>query len=361
MALTPGFIGSWDALSPLEAYSSPRPTSPYLYDCTSPAAAPLVPGQQYPDKITVVMSVSEIESHRERSSARDTAFGSFPASCRPDMSAAHHSAGNRRGTPLQAEIARLSKLSSSALGGLFCILQGVMASLIRILTCGRRPRASLPRMLGMFDVCHCLCLMLAVCSPTLAYSNIPLQRAVHHDFALRSQSSNICWTTSCGSSYNVTQMPQTICDPGAYVYEFTVTSGTIQFPSSYVNRLVLTCSNGKTLSQGNKPKTVNNIRQIINATGFSSVELAPGCVLNHMRIGGVDVGNVGYGNLSSCGCPAGSLITGLTQNHYDPNVYPSFFSFGIVCDNGFCSKGQYYSAAKCVSCPSGLKLIAPLI
>ena len=392
--------------------SMAQPASPNYDDCRLAASHPIDYHRKH-KQMALALSVSEVESRRERIRARGTVVGSFPdPSCRPKWGAgvsdrlssavgnteplilgiARATAGNETlklsqtaaaqsadlihaipssssiFAPLSTEmhssnhprVIAISNRSNSAAHGIRevpRILLGVMASLIGLRSCRRRPRTSPSRMPRVIDVCRCFSLMLAVRSSVAKYSNMD----IHHNSALQSQSLNNCWNTQCGSSYQPRILQQTACDVGAFVYKFTVTSGTSQFQTISVNQLNLTCSNGKTLSQGDKPTTVNNIRQIVSATGFSYVQIAPGCIMDHMRIGGIDVGNVGYGNLSSCGCPPGESIIGLTQNFYDPNEFPSFSSFGVVCDSNFCSKGQYYSGVQCFSCPSGLKFVRMLI
>ena len=208
------------------------------------------------------------------------------------------------------------------------------------------------------DITRSLYLLMVVCTVTAAYSNTSLRWAVHHDLALQSQSINKCWNTSnyCSTNYirSTINFTQTVCDTGSYVYQFIVTSGRSLVGGTFVNKLELTCSNGKTISQGDSPTTVSYITQIMNASGFSMVELHPGCIVDRMRIGGINVGNKGYGSAAvSCGCPAGSLIVGLPFDTYEPIDYTSFATFGIVCDNNFCLKGQYYSDGHCISCPTG--------
>ena len=199
-----------------------------------------------------------------------------------------------------------------------------------------------------------LCLSLAVLGSSAgASSNSSLRRAVRQELTLQSQSYNNCWKTACGSAYFILRFPQITCDPGAYVYRFTVTSGTDGYPQPSVNHVNLTCSNGKYLSQGDLPTAVYSVISIMNASGFDFVKLSGGCILDHLQVNNVDTGNAAFGNLYSCSCPTGQSIVGLPLNNYDPSYYPSFATFGIVCDNNFCSRGQYYSNGQCLSCPLG--------
>ena len=202
-----------------------------------------------------------------------------------------------------------------------------------------------------------LCLSLAVLGSTAVASfNSSLRRAVRQELTLQSQSYNNCFVTGCGSGYMETFFLQATCDPGAYVYRFTVTSGTDTYQYVTVNHVNLTCSDGKYLSQGDLPTTVYSVISIMNASGFDSVKLSGGCILDHLQVNNVDTGNAAFGNLYSCSCPSGqSIIVGLPLNYYDPSYYPSFATFGIVCDNNFCSRGQYFSNGQCLSCPSGHK------
>ena len=246
---------------------------------------------------------------------------------------------------------------ATASDGLLTWLLCMGARLIGL--CHNFPRLSHAKMKIAFCL---LCLMLARSSSAQAYSNAPLRKDVHHDFALKGQISNACWSSQCGSGYfsgsfiNVLQ--QTTCSPGAYVYAFTITSGSGQFGYPVVNIVSMSCSNGETLSQGQSPPTITDVRQIMSASGFNSTTLAPGCILNRMRIDGVDFGFLGYygATIYSCNCTSGASVVGLTQNYYD-TLYPTFSSFGIVCDNAFCTKGQYYSNGFCISCPAGLMFI----
>ena len=201
-------------------------------------------------------------------------------------------------------------------------------------------------MLSLIRTSLCLCLLTAILSSSaLAYFNDSSRRFDRHDRTLQSQSQNYCWSTTC--SYN-SYFEQVTCDAGAYVYQFTVTS------DSFVNKLELTCSNGITICQGETSTTSSYPEHITSAAGFYTVDLYPGCIMDHMRIGGIDVGNTGYGSTAvSCSCPAGASIVGLVQNNY-VNYYPSFASFGIVCDYNFCLKGQYYSNGQCILCPAGI-------
>ena len=91
-----------------------------------------------------------------------------------------------------------------------------------------------------------LCLSLAVLGSTAVASfNSSLRRAVRQELTLQSQSYNNCFKTACGSAYFILRFPQITCDPGAYVYRFTVTSGTDGYPHPSVNHVNLTCSDGK--------------------------------------------------------------------------------------------------------------------
>lgn len=250
-------------------------------------------------------------------------------------------------------VARKFSSVAEKMGGLLLMLLIAVAALIRLLS--HRPRHSfvLSRRPRLKDLFQWLYLSLAVCSSAAKYSNTSLRRNVDTDFVLQSQTSSSCFSTTCGSSYQGTTFPKTTCYPGAYVYSFTVTTGSNGFNSLSVNELFLTCSDGKTLSQGLSPPIVNNTRLIMSRSGFNYVELDTGCILDHMRIDGVDVGNVTHGTLSPCTCPVGASIVGLPADYFDPYIDTSFSSFGIICDNTFCEKGQYYSNGKCLSCPSG--------
>ena len=246
----------------------------------------------------------------------------------------------------------------SFIGGLFTIVLNVVAWLMNLVHSHRLTRpSSHQRVLRLAGIPRWLCVMLALGSSAMEYSNTSIRRIIHRDFGLQSQTLNSCWNTTCSSSYKNISLPQVVCDSGAFVYKYTITSGTSGYRFVSVNQLNMTCSNGKILSVGSTPSTVLNIKQIISASGFNSVQIAPGCIMDHMQIGGVDVGDVSFsGNLSTCNCRGGAVIVGVPSLYYDPDLFPSFASFGILCNDSYiCSKGQYNSDDVCTACPSGLK------
>ena len=254
----------------------------------------------------------------------------------------------------------LFRLTVAAIQGLLLLVLTIAVNTIglnRLLCNHRRPLRRCHGVTAAGASSRWLCLSLAVLGSTAVASfNSSLRRAVRQELTLQSQSYNNCWKTRCSSSYSVETFSKATCDPGAYVYRFTVTSGTDIYNYVTVNHVNLTCSDGKYLSQGDLPTTVYSVISIMNASGFDSVKLAPGCLLDHLQVNNVDTGNKTFGgSLFPCSCPSGQSIVGLPSNYYDPFYFPSFATFGIVCDNNFCSRGQYYSNGQCISCPSGHK------
>ena len=156
----------------------------------------------------------------------------------------------------------------------------------------------------------------------------------------------------CGAA---TTTVQGQCTNGAYIYKILGYSGSNTSPSNYANALFCMCSDGSVVNVGQAGSYISATALILNPEGFTAVSATGGCITDHIQIGGVDLGNVGYpGSLSACTCSAtGTKLSGFASLLYQAS-WPSFASMSIICSNA-CPKG-YYFQTYCYQCPSGTPL-----
>ena len=171
---------------------------------------------------------------------------------------------------------------------------------------------------------------------------------------LETQSSTTCFSRA----YSHTSTETAACDPGAYVNQITIWTGTnVEGRTPYVTRFDFVCTDGNSYTIGHKAAYHVSYSAIgKNRNSYQAVLVAGDRFIDCVQIGGLIHGDTRQLNsMSACSCAPGLSLVGFGPLEYAPSG-PSFASLSIACDVG-CPKGTYYSDGKCNHCPPGNEYI----